>query len=356
MRKKIRVLVVDDSAFMRKLLMDIINSSPECEVIKTAKDGVEALRDVEELVPDVVTMDIQLPEIDGLTCVAYIMEKFPTPIVMVTGFSEFLGEETIMALEYGAFGLIRKPKSLHGKDMMKIQHELISEIKLASQVSATRLRSAAIKEIREKIERPTTRNTHKIVVVATSSGGPRALSQVIPKLPIGLPAGVLVVQHIPAEFVPSLADRLNSESALNVKIAEDQESIKQGNVLFAPPNFYCEIESKGKEGGLIRLVPVPREDSNHLVSADTPMISLAPIYGKNAVGVVLTGMGNDGTAGLRAIKKYGGYTIAEDESTCIVYGMPKSAIEAGVVNKVVPLHRMADEIVEAVGGRGRNWQ
>jgi two-component system chemotaxis response regulator CheB len=232
--------------------------------------------------------------------------------------------------------------------MMKIKQELISEIKLASQVSVTRLTPVAIKEIRGKVERPALRNAQKIVVIAASSGGPRALSQVIPKLPFDLPAGVMVVQHIPAEFLSSLADRLNSESALNVKIAEDLESIKQGNVLFAPADFHCEIESKGKEGGLIRLVPVCREDKNHLISADRPMISLAPIYGKNAVGVVLTGMGNDGTEGLRAIKKYGGYTIAEDESTCVVYGMPRSAVQAGVVNKVVPLHKMADEIIETV--------
>jgi len=356
MRKKIRVLVVDDSAFMRKWLSTIINSDPGCEVIKTAKDGIAALKAVEELRPDVVTMDIQLPEIDGLACIAYIMEKFPTPILVVTGFSEFLGEETIKALEYGAVGHLRKPRMLRSQDMVALKQQVISEIKLASQASVTTLAPVFVEETSEKAEKPIPATTDKILVIAASSGGPRALSQVIPKLPADLPAGVLVVQHMPAEFLPYLAGRLNQESALYVKIAEDLEPIKQGKVLFAPANFHCEIKSKGKEGGLIKLVPVTGGNRNHLISADKPMISLAPIYGKNATAVILTGMGNDGTEGLRAIRKYGGYTIAEDKSTCLVYGMPRSAIEAGLVDKVVPLHQVADEITETVSGLRKVWQ
>lgn len=356
MRKKVRVLVVDDSAFMRKWLSTMINSDPGCEVIKTAKDGIEALKAVEELRPDVVTMDIQLPEIDGLTCIAYIMEKFPTPILVVTGFSDFLGEETIKALEYGAVGHLRKPRMLRSQDMLELKQKVISEIKLAAQASVTTLAPVITGEISEKAEKPVPVTTDKIVVIAASSGGPRALSQVIPKLPADLPAGILVVQHMPAEFLPYLADRLNQESALNVKIAEDLEPIKQGKVLFAPANFHCEIESKGKEGGLIRLVPVLGENKNHLISTDKPMISLAPVYGRNATAVILTGMGDDGTEGLRAIKKYGGYTIAEDKSTCLVYGMPRSAIEAGVVDKVVPLYQVADEIIKTVSEPRKTWQ
>jgi two-component system chemotaxis response regulator CheB len=354
MREKIRVLVVDDSAFMRKWLSTIISSDPGCEVIKTAKDGIEALKAVEELRPDVVTMDIQLPEIDGLTCIAYIMERFPTPILVVTGFSDFLGEETIKALEYGAVGHVRKPRMLRSQDMVELRQKVISEIKLASQVSVTTLAPVIAGEISERAKKPLPATTDKIVVIAASSGGPRALSQVIPKLPADLPAGVIVIQHMPAEFLPYLADRLNQESALNVKIAEDLEPIKRGKVLFAPANFHCEIESKGK-GRLIKLVPVPGGNTNHLISADKPMISLAPIYGKNATAVILTGMGNDGTEGLRAIRKYGGHTIAEDKSTCLIYGMPKSAIEAGLVDKIVPLHQVAHEIIKTVSELRKVW-
>jgi two-component system chemotaxis response regulator CheB len=350
MRRKLRVLVVDDSAFMRKWLSTIINSDPECEVIKTAKDGMEALKAVEELRPDVVTMDIQLPEIDGLTCIAYIMEKFPTPILVVTGFSDFLGEETIKALEYGAVSHIRKPRMLRSQDIIELKQKIVSEIKLASQASVAKMEPVIVEKITGEATKPVPAATDNIVVIAASSGGPRALSQVIPKLPADLPAGVFIIQHIPADFLPYLASRLNQESALNVKIAENLEPIKQGKVLIAPANFHSKIESDGSGGGLIKLVPVPQGNNNHLISADKPMISLAPIYGRNVTAVILTGMGADGTEGLRAIKRYGGHTIAEDKSTCLVYGMPRSAIEAGVVDKIIPLYQIAHEIVKTISG------
>jgi two-component system chemotaxis response regulator CheB len=344
MARKIRVLVVDDSAFMRKLITAMIESDPHCEVVKTAKDGIEALKAIEELRPDVVTLDIEMPEIDGLTCVAYIMEAFPTPVVVVTGFSEFLGEETIKALEYGAVGIVRKPGGPISRNIKTIRHELLSQIKLAMQVDVTKLTPVPIKETKEELKKPIPKTTDRVFAIASSSGGPRALSQIIPKLPADLPAGVVVAQHMPAEFVPSLAERLNWESALEVKVAEDLEPIKQGKVLIAPGGCNCTIESRGEEGKLIKLAPVRAKERLPLPSADKLMTSLAPIYGRNATGIVLTGMGNDGTEGLRAIKKHGGKTMAEDKSTCLVYGMPREAVRAGVVDKIVPLDEMADEI------------
>lgn len=346
MTKKIRVLVVDDSAFMRKMLTEIIESDPECTVIKTARDGVEALKTIEKLRPDVVTLDIELPEIDGLTCLGYIMERFPTPVVMVTGFSEFLGEETIKALEYGAVGFVRKPNGSVSRNMREIKRELISQIKLAAQVDMAKLTPVTIKEASRKVEKPAAKTTNRIVTIASSTGGPRALSQIIPKLPADLPSAVLVVQHMPAEFIPSFAKRLDWESELVVKVAEDAEPIQQGKVLIAPAGFHCRIKSKTNNSEVIKLDQPSREENFHFGLADEPMISLAPIYGKNAIGVVLTGMGSDGTEGLRAIKKYGGYTIAEAESTTIVNGMPRAAIQAGVVDKIVPLPQIVDKIVK----------
>jgi two-component system chemotaxis response regulator CheB len=349
--KKIRVLVVDDSAFMRKMLTEVIESDPHCTVIKTASDGVEALKAVEELKPDVVTLDIELPEIDGLTCVAYIMEEFPTPVVVVTGFSRFMGEETIKALQYGAVGLVRKPRGPLSQSMEKLKQELLLQIKLASRVNKEKLILVTVTEGKEGAVKPIPKATNKIVAIASSSGGPRALSQVIPRLPANLPAGVLVVQHMPPEFISSLAQRLNHESNLEVKMAEDMEPIQQGKVFIAPANYHCRIEPDGKNGEAIKLFSPSREENFRFTLADDTMISLAPIYGRNGCGVVLTGMGNDGTEGLRSIKKHGGYTIAEDKSTCIVYGMPKSAIDAGVVDKVAPLHEIAGEIVKRVERR-----
>jgi two-component system chemotaxis response regulator CheB len=348
MTKKIRVLVVDDSAFMRKLLTKAIESDSGCKVIKTAKNGVEALKDIAKLKPDVVTMDIELPEIDGLACLGYIMEKFPTPVVMVTGFSEFMGEETIKALEYGATGFVRKPKGAISDNLGQIKEDLIFQIKLASQVDVRKLSPSNVERATEHVEKPAAKSTNKIVAIASSSGGPRALSRIIPQLPGDLSAAVLVVQHMPADFIYSLAKRLDSESPLKVKIAEKGELLQQGKVLVAPMSFHCSVESNRNTGERIKLIRPVDKENFYFAKADGPMISLAPIYGRNTVGVVLTGMGSDGTEGLRAIKEYGGYTIAEHESTAVVYGMPKSAIQAGVVDKAVPLPLIADEIIKTV--------
>ncbi|RKY10726.1 MAG: chemotaxis response regulator protein-glutamate methylesterase [Planctomycetota bacterium] len=348
MTKKIRILVVDDSAFMRKLLTKAIESDPECKVIKTAGNGVEALKDVAKLKPDVVTMDIELPEIDGLACLGYIMEKFPTPVVMVTGFSEFLGEETIEALEYGATGFVRKPKGAISDNLGQIKEDLIFQIKLASQVDIKKLSPSKVERATEQTEKPVAKSTNRIVAIASSSGGPRALSRIIPRLPGDLSAAVLVVQHMPADFIHSLARRLDRESPLKVKIAEEGELLQQGKVLIAPTDFHCSVESDRNTGERIKLIRPLDKENFHFAEANEPMISLAPIYGRNTVGLVLTGMGSDGTEGLRAIKEHGGYNIAEHESTAVVYGMPKSAVQAGVIDKVVPLPRIADEIVKAV--------
>lgn len=195
MTKKIRILVVDDSAFMRKMLVGTIASEPDLEVVGIAKDGVEALKLVEELKPDVVTLDIELPEIDGIACIAYIMEEFPTPIVIVTGFSEFLGEETIKGLEYGAVGLLRKPKGSILENAAKIGPELISQIKLASQANIANLKAVHRARAAKKVRKPVVRSTNRIIAIASSSGGPRALSCVIPNLPADLPAAVLIEER-----------------------------------------------------------------------------------------------------------------------------------------------------------------
>ncbi len=352
MGRKIRVLVVDDSAFMCKWLSSMINAAPDCVVAGTARNGVEALKAVQKLRPDVVTMDIELPEIDGLTCVAYIMEDFPTPVVMVTGFSKFLGEETIRALEYGAVGLVRKPKRMDSRIMEEIREDLLSNIRNASQVDAGKLKPVTVKERGGHVKKPALKTTNRVTVVAASSGGPRALSQVIPCLPADIGCAVLVVQHIPDEFVNSLAERLDHESILGVRVAGDRDPVRRGEVLVMPAGRDCTISGGGNGGERVELGPLYQKKRYPLVQVDSLMTSAADTYGKNTTGVLLTGMGNDGTEGFRRIKEYGGYTIAEDESTCAVFGMPKSAIEADLVDRVLPLHEIAAEIVRT-SGRGR---
>jgi len=349
--KKKRVLVVDDSAFMRRVLTEIIESDPRYEVVGAAGDGVEALRVVEALQPDIITMDVELPELDGITCVAYIMHEFPTPIVMVSGFSSYTGVKTIEALELGAVGFVHKPKATAGRNVRAaIRDELLSQLAIAAQVDVRRL--VPVGDRASIVNQPTTGKTaEKLVVIASSSGGPRALSQVIPKLPADLAAAVLVVQHMPADFIAPLAERLDRGSSLIVKVAEAGELLQHGRVLIAPGDAACRVVADPR--GHQRLIELTMPSDGVLLcysAANIVMESAALVYGRNATGVVLTGMGSDGTDGLRAIKNHGGHTIAEHESTCVVYGMPKTAIEAGVVDQVVALPDVAGAITNTVKG------
>lgn len=348
MPKKTRILVVDDSVFMRRLLVKMFETEPKFKVIKTAVNGVEALKAVERYKPDVVTLDIEMPEIDGITALVYIMEHFPTPVIMITGFSTFLGEETIKALEYGAVGFVRKPDGSVTKNLTEIKKDLIQQVKIAARVDVNKLKP--IKQQRSPIrkERLLLKSANKIIVIVSSSGGPRALAQIIPELPGDLKAGILIVQHMPGEFIYSFAARLDWESQLKVKVAENGDLIQQGLVLIAPADHYCYVVSNGKNEERIKLSPFTGKEVSSLISGDETMISLAPIYGKNASGIVLTGMGADGTKGFQEIKKNGGFTIAEDKSTAVVFGMPKEAIKAGVVDKILPLDKIVNAIIKRV--------
>jgi len=351
MAKKIKIIVVDDSAFMRRLLTKMLETIPNFEVIKTAKNGVEALKAVEKYKPDVVTLDIEMPEIDGITALLYIMEQFPTPVVMVSGFSQFLGEESMKALEYGAVGFIHKPDGPISRNLGVIKKALIEQVKIAAKVNIKKLKPLTIKKSSSKSPNPVIKSTNKIVVIASSSGGPRALAQIIPKLPVDLQAGVLIVQHMPGDFLYSFAARLDWESKLKVKVAENGDLIQQGVVLVAPADHHCKVVNNGRNEERIKLTPFDGKEESNLISGDETMISLASIYGKNACGVVLTGMGADGTKGLTEVKKNNGFTIAEDESTAIVFGMPKEAIKAGVVDKILPLPKIVNAIIKRVNSR-----
>lgn len=347
MEKKIRVLVVDDSALMRKKLSDMINFDDACEVIATARNGEEAVRSVSALKPDVVTLDIELPKMDGMTALKYIMSEWPTPVVMVSAYSEYGGEATIKCLEYGAVDFVAKPGGVISLDIEKVRHELLTKLKAAAEVDLSILRPILI-ERRASRKKRTAVSSQKIVAIGSSTGGPRALAGIIPQFTPDILFGVVVIQHMPEGFTQSLADRLNQESHIRVKEAEDEEPIRQGEVLVAPGGLHLTVHREDR-GEVVRLVEGPKEQGV-IPSVDVTMRSIAPIYGKHAMGVVLTGMGQDGTEGLRAIKDFGGRTLACDRPTSIVYGMPKSAAEAKVVDKVVPLPEIASEIMKWARG------
>lgn len=346
--KKIRVLVVDDSALMRKRISDIINSDEECEVIATARNGEEAIKGVATLKPDVITLDIQMPTMDGVTALKYIMSEWPTPVVIVTAFSEYNGEETIKCLECGAVDLIMKPSGVISLDIDKIKNEILTKVKGASRVNIHLLHPVVIeKPAFKKHKEPV--STNKIVVIASSTGGPKALAEILPKLEAGIQAGIIVIQHMPEGFTRSMAERLNWESKIAVKEAEDGESIRQGKILISPGGMHLTVIKEEEKAETVKLSKGPKE-YGVCPSADITMKSIAPLYGRNCLGVILTGMGNDGVEGLRAIKQAGGYVISENEATSIVYGMPKAAYDAGIVDKVLPLTEIAGEITRWAKG------
>lgn len=339
---RIRVLVVDDSALMRKKITEMISSDKDCKVVAVAKDGEEALRYVATIHPDVISLDLALPGIDGVTALKYIMSEWPTPTVILTGVEENRKPLLMKCLDYGAIDFVIKPGGVISRDIEKVRDELLVKIKAASRVNMGVVRPAllegAVPAKKKGIVAP-----GKIVVIASSTGGPKALSQVLPKLAADLPATILVVQHMPEGFTQSMAERFNMESKILVKEAENGESLKQAEALVAPAGFQLGVEKKGKAEVIVRL---EKNDGSRRIcpSADVTMKSVASLYGKKCLGVVLTGMGNDGTEGLQRIKELGGRTIAQDKNTSIIYGMPKAAADAGAVDTVLPLQGIADEI------------
>ena len=339
MPEKIRVLVVDDSALMRRLISDILERDPHLEVIDTARNGAEALEKVKTLQPDVVTMDIEMPRMDGLTALQYIMLENPVPVIMVSAMNRRQADITMKALDMGAVDFIPKTSGTLSLDMDKSSKILIEKVKIASEIVLPKIKGA-ISSSKKKRQTKKVQPGNKIVVIGASTGGPKALPEVISKLPRDIPAGILVVQHMPEGFTESFAERLNWYTSLEAHEAKVGDEIKPGTILVAPGNKHMEI----KNG---RIVLTDGERVNFVrPSVDVTMLSAVAEYGGRCIGVILTGMGSDGANGMKAIKEAGGSTIAQDEESSVVFGMAKVAIEMRSVDKVVPLDKIAGTIIK----------
>jgi len=341
---RIRVLIVDDSALVRKLLRDIIGGDPEMEVVGTASNGIEAIRMVGELDPDVVTMDIHMPEMDGLTALEYIMKKSPRPVVMLSALAQKGAIPTIKSLELGAVDFITKPSHFPSA-VKEVRDEVLEKVRVAAQARGFIRRGMAAAQVRKKLKlRMPAAPREKLVVIGASAGGPKALAEIMPMFPANIPAALIIVQHMPGIFTRSFAERLAGRCELPVKEAEQGEAIRPGEVLVAPGGF--DLQVKGNEGrvGEVRLVESQGRygASPHI---DATMMSAAEAYGENTVGVIMTGMGSDGARGMAAVKEKKGKTIAQNEETCLVFGMPKAAIEARCVDWVVPLEQIPETIL-----------
>ncbi len=353
MPEKIKVLVVDDSALVRKIVIDILESDPEIEVVGTANNGKTAIFKNRVLNPDVITMDIEMPIMNGLDALREIIRTDPKPVIMMSVLTQDGAEPTFRALEYGAVDFIPKPSSILSITVEEIGHLLISKIKSVyrSKINFQQRAVEAEKEEEKPFHpevapgpAPEIASTSRIVGIGTSTGGPSSLLTIFKSLPKNFPTAVLVVQHMPEGFTRAFAERLNANSALNVKEAEDGDRVLAGCGFVAPGHSHMLVEQKGGES-VIRLTRGEKV-SGHMPSIDVLFNSIAETYGKHTVAVIMTGMGKDGSAGILNIKKKGGSTIAQDEETSVVYGMNRVAVELGAIDVVVPLNTIAKKIVE----------
>jgi len=350
MASKIKVLIVDDSALVRQTLFDILSGDPGIEVIGMAQDPIVAVQKISEQLPDVITLDVEMPRMDGITFLQKLMSQHPIPVVMCSSLAESGSETALRALEYGAVDIITKPKMGTKQFIEESRIRICDSIKAAA--AARILPHRVIREVSPKytadviMEAPNAKamimTTEKIVAVGASTGGTEALSTFLQMLPADTP-GIVIVQHMPENFTAAFAKRLNGICKVTVKEAENNDSVVRGHVLIAPGNKHTLLKRSGaryyvevKDGPLV---------SRHRPSVDVLFRSAARYAGKNAVGIILTGMGDDGAHGMKEMHDAGSRTIAQDEATCVVFGMPNEAIKLGGVDKVMPLDKIAAEMM-----------
>jgi len=349
MQQLIRVLVVDDSAFLRKVVSQMLSRSPFIEVVATARDGAEALELVEEHRPDVVTLDLMMPGMDGVTFLREQMRRRPVAVV-VCSIAHESGEMALGALEAGAVDFVQKPTALATEKVFEIADELIEKVKAASLVRLPRAAPEPTSDTASgnMVEtKPRTATTADIVVIGVSTGGPQALRHLIPQLPADLPVPVAMVLHMPVGYTEMYAQRLNDISTLEVAEAREGDLIRPGAVFLAPAGRHLSFvrQSDGSVRAHLDLHPM---DTPHRPAVDVLFRSAAEAYGARTLGVVMTGMGQDGLLGAGHIKAQGGRIVTEAESSCIVYGMPRAVDEASLSDRRVPLEQMAATILELV--------
>jgi two-component system, chemotaxis family, protein-glutamate methylesterase/glutaminase len=339
------VLVVDDSSFMRKSLTHLLESDAAINVVGTAADGGEAVRNVRQLRPDVVVLDIEMPAINGLTALRQIMAERPTPILVLTGLNKADASIAVQCLEQGAVDVITKPSGVISYDIDVLRTEIIAKVKLAAALNFSNLGTPVPSDLCRP--RPAAGiNGDKMVVIGASTGGPGAIASILQRFPATFSAAVLLVQHMGAVFVPYFAESLKGKCPFDVAVACEDKALGPGRVIVAPGGCHTLV---ARSDGAWR-VRFSREASPHAIfpSIDYAMASAAEAYGSDAMGVLLTGSGSDGAAGMKAVKAAGGTTIAESPASCLASGMPQAAIDLGCVDHVVPLPLMARVIAEMI--------
>ncbi len=359
----LKLIIADDSSFMRKALTTIVEKDPEIKVIATARNGQEAVRLVKELDPDILTLDIEMPLMNGLEALEKIIAEHPMPVIMISSLTKDGANETLKALEIGAVDYISKGINHTNLDILKIENEIIEKIKNIGKrknLIKSRLirknkkaKEPNVEVISKDLENPSSftstlnkfknKRNFKIIAIGASTGGPSALQEVISNLPKDLPCSIVVAQHMPAGFTKTFAERLDSLSKIKVKEAQDKDQLEDSTVYIAPGNYNMYlIRNESKV-----LIKIDERDFGSLYkpSVDILISSVAEIFGKNAIGIILTGMGCDGLKGLQKLKSKNGFIIAQDETTSIIYGMPKAVIENKIADRICPIDKIANEII-----------
>lgn len=354
----ITVVVVDDSAFMRKALSAMLEKDPEIKVVATARNGEEGLEAVRAHNPNVVTLDIEMPRMDGLTALRHIMMEMPRPVLMVSSLTTEGAEDTLKAMELGAVDFIPKQLSKVSLDIIKIEESLQAKVK---EIARRKFRrpipvrptlagkgpgGEALQVPRKPVVAGKGRLVRDVVGIGVSTGGPPAVQKILTQLPADFPASILVAQHMPAAFTGPFAKRLDSMSKVRVKEAEDRERMTPGTVYIAPGGRHMTIEQKVSRVE-VRVVDEPKE-ALYKPSANVLMESVARGVGRRALGVVLTGMGNDGLEGMKVLKEKGGMAFAQSDATCVVYGMPKAIVDANLADRIVDIDDMAQAIMDGL--------
>jgi two-component system chemotaxis response regulator CheB len=340
---------------MRKSLSIMLESDPDIKVVGTARNGQEGLELVKSFKPDVATLDIEMPVMDGLTALKKIMAECPTSVIMVSSLTTEGAESTLKALELGAVDFIPKELSYVNINITKIKEDLISKVKEIVKQKLIKERLNRLKSITQpgkpEVQRYSQNQIpsigYKAVAIGISTGGPLSLQKIIPVLSEKIQIPIFIVQHMPPKFTKSLADRLNSMSKLNVKEAENGERVENGTVYIAPGGYHMTITKNGFNSSHINISEEPGY-TLHRPSVDVMMNSVINTYGKYTLGVIMTGMGKDGFEAIKNLKSLGGYSIAQDEQTCIVYGMPKAIVDAGLADNILPLEKIPETINKVV--------
>lgn len=382
LKTPIGVLIVDDSPFMRMTLQKIMNQDPDIKVLDVARDGREGILKLQALRPQVVTMDVEMPVMDGLQALDEIMRWQPTPVIVLSAVTTEGAKSTLKALDLGAFDVVAKPSGGPGADLHALAQDIVAKVKAAAGINPARLGrklpSAGLAGVTAASSAPKAgspaggtgssigqasrhsaagkslslpKHPIEIVAIGTSTGGPSALQTVLPTLPVNFPVPVLVAQHMPAGFTGPLAQRLNTLCPLHVKEGVHGEELKAGTIYVAPAGKQLQVQRKSSQLILHIGDEAPIATLYH-PSVDVMFLSLAKTVGQGTLGVVMTGMGNDGVKGMKELKGLEGFAIAESEETCVVYGMPKSLVEAGLADRVVPLGDIGRTIMDCVMRRG----